>query len=115
VGDEQERAFEVDESLDEHLFGVEIEMVGRLVEHQKIRRIVEHARQDDARLLATGQDAAALVHVVARETEGSEERLDRTERSLRVRGLERLQHGLIGVQDLHRVLREVAHLDAATE
>ena len=41
-------------------------MVGRLVEHQEVRRVEEHARQHEARLLAAREQPAALLDVVAR-------------------------------------------------
>jgi hypothetical protein len=46
--------------LDQHLLGRHVEMVGRLVEHQEVRRVEEHQRHDEARLLAARQHAARL-------------------------------------------------------
>ena len=39
VGDEHHRALELAQGPDQHLLGREIEMIGRLVEHQEVRRI----------------------------------------------------------------------------
>ena len=52
-------------------------MVGGLVEHQEVRRVVEHHRQHQPRLLAAGQHAHQLVHLVAREAEAAGQRAQR--------------------------------------
>src|SRR5688572_18194522 len=52
VRDEQHRAFEVLQRLDEHLLGEQIEMVRRLVEHQEVRRVEQHPRHHQTSLLA---------------------------------------------------------------
>ena len=113
VGDEEHRPLEAPERLDEHLLRGHVEVVGRLVQHEEVRRIVEHLGQDHARLLPSGEDAAPLVGLVPGEPEGAgrapSSGADRRERE---RPLERLEHGLVGVEELHRVLREVPHLHA---
>ncbi len=103
------------ERADQHLLGDEIEVVGRLVEHQEVRRVVEHARQHEARLLAAREHAAALLDLVAGETEAAGERAQRTDRRVRERRLERLEDALVAVEHLHRVLREVAELHRGAE
>ena len=90
-------------------------MVGRLVQHQKIRRIVEHLRHHKPRLLAARQHAAPLLHIVAGEAEAAGERPERTLACLRKRILQRLKHGALALQEIHGVLREVAHLHAAAD
>src|SRR5690349_17260420 len=50
--DEEHRAVEILERLDQHFLGEEIEMVRRLVEHEEIRRVEQHPRDHQARLLA---------------------------------------------------------------
>ena len=40
--------------LDQHFLGRHVEMVGRFVEHEKIRRIEQHDRHHQPRLLAAG-------------------------------------------------------------
>ena len=52
VRHEDHRALEVAERVDQHVLRREIEMVGRLVEDQEVRRIEQHARHHEARLLA---------------------------------------------------------------
>ena len=52
VRHEQHRPVEVLERIEQHLLGRQIEVVGRLVEHQKVRRVQQHAREHEARLLA---------------------------------------------------------------
>ena len=100
---------------DQHLLGREIEMVGGLVEHQKIGRVVEHARQHEPRLLAAREQPAALLDLVAGEAEAARERAQRADRRGRERGLERLEDGLVAVEHLHRLLREVAELHGGAQ
>ena len=68
---------ELRESLDEHLLRGEIEVVRGLVEDEEIRRIEQHSRHHEARLLAAGEEADLLVHVVAGELERADERAQR--------------------------------------
>ena len=48
VRDEEHRSFEIVQRFDEHFFRREVEVVGRLVEHEEVRRIEEHARHHQA-------------------------------------------------------------------
>ncbi len=61
------------ERLDQHLLGGEVEVVRRLVEHEEVRRVEQHPRHHQARLLAARQRPDRLVDVVARELEGAEQ------------------------------------------
>ena len=91
--------------------GLEVEMVGRLVQHQEVRRVVEHLGHDETGLLAARQHAARLLDIVAGEAEAARERLQRARPRLREGRVERFEHRLLAVQQIHRVLREVAHAD----
>ena len=62
---EQHRAVEVLQRVEQHLLRREIEVVGRLVEDEEVRRVEEHAREDEARLLAARQRSNFLVDLVA--------------------------------------------------
>ena len=101
---------------DEHLLGGEVEVVGRLVEHQEVRRVVEHARQHERapsrRPRACGRS--------------SRRRRRRSRRRRRACAASRSTASgkapssvsttvLVGVEQLHRVLGEVAELDAGAE
>jgi hypothetical protein len=97
-------------ALDQHLLGLQVEVVGGLVEDQEVRRVEEHLRQHQARLLAAREDAHRLVDVVARNWKAP-----RRLRSVpTVRGGNAFWHLLKTVSDaveqLERLLREVAHL-----
>src|SRR5262245_20609255 len=52
VRHEDQRAAVVDERVEQHLFRIEIEMVGRLVEQQRVRRAQQHAGDGEPRALA---------------------------------------------------------------
>ena len=65
VADEDQRAAEVFERLEEHVLRVEIEVVGRLVEQQRVGRAQQHARDRQPGALAPRQHPHRLLHVVA--------------------------------------------------
>jgi hypothetical protein len=77
VRNEQHRAFIFRQGLDQHFLGVEVEMVGRLVEHQESSADRTASRHDEPRLLATGKHAAFLLDVVAGKTEAAGQRAQR--------------------------------------
>ena len=52
VRDEEHRPIEILERLDQHVLGRQVEVIGRLVEHQKIGRIEQHPREHQSRLFA---------------------------------------------------------------
>ncbi|MCY1562009.1 hypothetical protein D9M68_993420 [compost metagenome] len=52
VADEQHRAFIGAQRLDQHFLGVDVEVVGRLVQHEEIRRVEQHDRHDQPGLFA---------------------------------------------------------------
>ena len=58
--------------FDEHRNRQRIEVVGRLVENQKIGRMKQRARQRNTALFPAGQHADALEHIVAGKKEGAQ-------------------------------------------
>src|SRR5450432_701903 len=71
VGDEEQGSFELAQRTDEHLLGADVQMVRRLVEDEKIGRVEEHHRQDQAGFFSAGENAHALLHFIAREAESA--------------------------------------------
>lgn len=119
VAHEQERPVEVRDGLLEHLLGRDVQMVGRLVQHEQVGRGEHHLRKRDPGLLPAAQGADLLLDVVPLEHELPEERPELVVRLLRRRlgdGLndrlvevERLGLVLLEVVGLHRVAREPRH------
>ena len=112
---EEHRALEAAERLDQHLLGRQVEVVRRLVEHEEVRRVEQHPRHHQARLLAARQRPDLLVHVVARELERAGEVAQGADGLVREVLLELLGDGQVGVEQVQRLLREVAHLEAGAE
>ena len=111
VRDEDQGAAEIFERFEQHILRVEVEMVGRLVEQQRVRRPQEHARHGQPRPLASGQHSHGLVDVVAREEEPAEDIADgRHHVDGRVAG-ERLVDGEGRIEARRLVLREILHHD----
>ena len=55
VGDQQHRALEIGQRLHQRLARIDVEMVGRLVQDQQMRRVARHQREQQPRLLAAGE------------------------------------------------------------
>src|SRR3990172_3258386 len=64
-----ERAAIVDERVEQYFFGIQIEMVRRLVEQQGVRWAQEHPRDGQAGSLTTREHPYGLVDIVSREEE----------------------------------------------
>ena len=50
---EQHGPLEITERFEQHFLGRKVEMVRRLVQHQEVRRIEQHARHDEPGFFAT--------------------------------------------------------------
>jgi hypothetical protein len=77
VADEDDGAVIAVERLDQRLAGIDVEVVGRLVEDQQVRRIAGDQRQRQPGALAAGQLADQRRRLVARKTEAAELGADR--------------------------------------
>ena len=69
VADEEQRARELREPFLEDVEGLDVEIVGRLVEHQQIRRACEQAREQQPVSLAPGQRPDRVLRTPRREQE----------------------------------------------
>ena len=70
---EDHRAVKVLQRFQQHVFCAHIQVVGRLVEQQKIRRAQQHARQRVAIALAARKHADPLEHIVLAEEKTAEQ------------------------------------------
>ena len=70
--DEDERAGEIVERFGERFAHVEIEMVGRLVEQQKIRPLIHRQCEAQPRFFAAGKRFDGFERAIAGETEAAE-------------------------------------------
>ena len=59
--------------------GGEVQVIGRLVEYQKVRRTVEHPRDREPRFLTAGERPNRFVHIVSRELERAGEQTQRAD------------------------------------
>ena len=92
VRHDDERAAVVDEGVQQHVLRVDVEVVRRLVEEQRVGRTQQHPRDGQARPLAARQDADPLVGVVAREQEPAEDVADHRDHLGRRARRQRLVH-----------------------
>ena len=111
--DQQDRALEGVECLLECLACLDVEMVGRLVEHQQVGASRDHPRQQQSSSLTTREDLNLLLDLRARKEEAAEQRAA-IGRTKLVAGAHRLEHG--GVRrKVIGVLREVRDFDVVAE
>src|SRR5438045_1991834 len=80
VRHEQHRPVEILERVEQHLLGRQIEMIRRLVEHEKIRRVEQHPREHQTRFLAARERANLLVDLVAGKLKRAGEVSERADR-----------------------------------
>ena len=76
VADDHDRAIKLLEGFQQHLAALDVQVVGRFVEHQEVDRQGQHAGQHHPALLAAGKHRDLLVRVVAGELEGTQDALD---------------------------------------
>src|SRR5580700_10564918 len=112
---EDHAAFKILQGVHQHLLGCQIQVIRRFVEHEEVRRVVEHARDCQPRLFSAGECADLLVHVVARELECPRQVPQRPETVLRKILLQLFNDGEIGIEYVQGLLREVAHIQAGAE
>jgi hypothetical protein len=63
--DEDHGAFKILQGVHQHLLGRKIQVIGRFIEHQEVRRVVEHARDCQPRFFAARECADLLIYVFA--------------------------------------------------
>ena len=112
VADEADRALVVHDGVLQGLARGDVQVRGRFVEDEQVRRVHEDAREAEADLLAAGQHLALLHGVVAGEPERAEDLADARGRGVAGRGvLHDVVRGLLGGQEFGEFLRLVADHD----
>ena len=108
MADQDDRAFIFVEAVDQRLAAVDVQMVGRLVENEQVRRCEGGEREKQPRLLAAGQLAGGRVGLVGAKTRGG--RAGALLRFGRVRhqGGDMIVSGVLRVQLVELVLGEIA-------
>src|SRR5439155_3813729 len=100
---------------DQHLLSGKVQVIGRLVEYQKVRRVVEHPRDREPRFLPAGERPDRFVDVVSRELERAGERTKRADAILREVVLKLLEDGEVRIEHVEGLLREVSHAQAGAQ
>ena len=77
VGDDHGRTGELEQRVLQRGQGLDVEVVGRLVEEQQVAALLEGERQVQAVALTTGEDTGRLLLVRALEAEGGDVRAGR--------------------------------------
>ncbi len=112
VRDEQHGALKLGERAYERVAGVHVEVVGRLVEDQELRRVASGEREQEPGTLATGKAGDRRLRPVRVEAEAGELAAHLRGRRAREGAGHVIHRGFGGIQLLRLVLREVA--DAET-
>jgi len=98
--------------LEQHVFGAQVEMIGGLVEQQKIRGPQQHARQGVTIALSAGKHADALEDFILRKQKASQQgaQLRLAAQRCRRHGADVVNQASFRVEHLVLVLREVISL-----
>ena len=96
VADQHDGAGVVVDRLHQRLTGVDVEVVGRLVQDQNVRPGIAHQRQQQPRLFAAGKRLDGDVRLVLDQAELAEPGADRRLLRLRQRLAHHLEGGLPG-------------------
>ena len=115
VRDEHDGARKLHEGALEDVDGVDVQVVGGLVQEQQRVGRDEHLGQSQTRPLAAGEHAHALVHVVAVEEEGAQQATLLGGGPGGCRGVHLLHHGVGLVELLELVLGVVGLRDVLAE
>ena len=113
VRDQHHRAAEALERIDQRAAALDIEMVGRLVEHQQLRRPAGDQREVEPRLLAAGKRGDRHIGLLAAEAEGAEPGAHAFGRGIGHQGREVGERRLGRPQRIDLVLREIADREVA--
>ena len=119
MADEQHGALELVEGDRQRLARVQVQVVGGLVQQQQVGPLPDDGGQHQTGALPARQGAHRLLHHVALEAELPEvvaqrllARVGARRRGLAGQARHQLQRGVVGVQQVHLLLREVAHRQA---
>ena len=112
---EDHGAFKVLQGVHQHFLGRKIQVIGRFIEHQEVRRVVEHACYGQPRFFSAGECADLFIYVVAGELECSRQVPQRPNTVLGKILLQLFGDGEIGIKHVQGLLREVAHIQAGAE
>ena len=108
VADQDDSAFIVVERLNQRLARVDVEVVGRLVEDQQVRRVAGDQRQRQPRALAARKLGDVGGGAIARKPEAAELGPDRAGRLAGHGPGHMLERGAVGGELLDLVLGEIA-------
>src|SRR5262249_58796665 len=110
VRDKDHGAGELAERLEQNIFGAKVQVVGGLVEEQKIRWMQQHAGQRVAVTLAAGKHADGLENVVLGEEKATEQAAQLGLRRPRRHGKQIVEHARLRVERFVLVLGKVIHV-----
>ena len=111
VGHEDQRAAVVDQRVEQHFLGIQVQMVGRLVEQQRVRRTQQHACDGQPCPFSAREHANRLVDVVAGEQEPAEDVADGRHHLQRRARRQRFVDRRRRIEPGRFVLREILHDD----
>ncbi len=114
VGDDDGRPLEAEDGVLHGLHGVDVHVVGGLVQQQQVHALADQGGHGEPRPLAAGEHGDGLVHVVAPELELGQEAQHVLLGRQGDHRLDLLEHSVAGVQVLV-VLVEVAELHLAAQ
>ncbi|MPM63743.1 hypothetical protein SDC9_110625 [bioreactor metagenome] len=107
VTDDHDGSLKAHQRIEQDLAALDVQVVGRFVEYQKVHRICEHAGKHDTALLPTTEHSDLLVHIITTEEEGPQHRPQHRDGSHGNTVRHFLKDGLVGIENVAGVLAEV--------
>ena len=93
------------------IFGLHVEVVGRLVENQQIHRLEQQANHSQARFLTARKHLHLLVGSLAAEHEGAEDVAYFRAYVTHGNPVDGIENGYFAIEQLGLVLGEISYLD----
>ncbi len=113
--DEHHRAFEAGKGVGEHPLRAHVEMVGRLVQHEKVGRPKQHFQQQQAASLAAAQYVYPLEYLFAPEEKRAEHPAETGNELGGSVLLDFFENTVVGTHGIRSFLREVGGFHAGAE
>ena len=113
--DQDDRSFKLLQGLKKDLPGMDIQVVGRLVEDQEVEGLGQEFGQDDPALFTAGQVGDTFMNIVALKEEGGAEVADDADVFKRHGLLDGLENRMVPVEDIHGMLTEIPGAEVGPE
>jgi len=115
MADQNNRAGKLLQGLEKNFDGLDIEMIGGLVENEEIQGLGQEGGQHHPTFFSAREVGDALVHIIALQEKGGAEVADHPDIAGGNHRLYRLKDRELGVEQFHGMLAEIAWQNPGTD